>query len=256
MNELANVNKRIWDDYIAHRYDEVRNLDIPTVARRSDRSVVIIEPRKHPHLEFCIRSALHFLEKDWGLQIFVGKDNLDFVTKLTEQWGGVKIVNLNVSDLTARQYNQFKRSAELWQQVQSEHVLWIEPDCILRRRGVEEYLSYDYVGAPWGPGQAISPACRVGNGGLSVRRRSAMLSVAEQANPDHLLFAPEDMYFSVNMHLANCAVKGAFNLPSFEVARKFAVETVYHPDPVGLHKTWKYVQTRQLMTLLNSIVYK
>jgi hypothetical protein len=44
-----------------------------------DKAAVIIEPRSHPCLGIAIRSVLHYLGDGWGLQIFHGPDNLDYI---------------------------------------------------------------------------------------------------------------------------------------------------------------------------------
>jgi len=248
-------NQKIWDNYIEGTYAELRSIPISPITRNTNRGVVLIEPREHPHLEYVIRNVLYFLEPDWGLQIFSGNKNHQFVQNFTDGWGDIFYENLGVDDLSTRGYNHVKRTAEFWQRVRFEQVLWIEPDCLLRRRGVEEFLGYDYVGAPWGPRHAISPDCRVGNGGLSLRKRSAMLRVADNANTHHSLFAPEDMYFCVNMNLANSLQPGSFRLPEFETAQRFSVETVFHPNPLGLHKAWRFLPTEQLTDLLDGISY-
>ena len=101
----------------------------------------------------------------------------------------------------------------------------------------------------------FSPSCRIGNGGLSLRKKSAMLTVAEQANPQSSVFYFEDMYFCINMHLANRCEQGLFDLPDFAQAREFSVEGVFHPDPIGMHKSWHYLTTPQLKFLLDGISY-
>jgi hypothetical protein len=133
--------------------------------------------------------------------------------------------------------------------------LWIEPDCLLCRAGVEEYLEYDYIGAPWHEKFSIAPSCRVGNGGLSLRRKSVMLDIAERCNRDHKLMLSEDVFFCVNMHLRNAESPGVYHLPGVEAAGSFAVESLFRPSPFGLHKIWKYLPAHRVSELLNGIDY-
>jgi len=251
----AEANLRIWNAFIGRTYPIVRRMPKPAVPKDSDLSIVIIEPRIHSHLEYVLRNALYFLGPEWGLQVFAGRRNHAFVRELTQGWGQVRIELLEVDDLDTRGYNQMKKSLAFWQRVHAEQILWLEPDCILRRRGIGEFLQFDYIGAPWSQSAAVSPNCRVGNGGLSMRSKSAMIKIASVANTDPALFVPEDVFFCVNMSLCNLQTPGSFALADFTQANRFAVEAVFHPDPLGLHKIWKYLSTGQVNHLLSTIEY-
>jgi hypothetical protein len=213
----------------------------------------MIEPRKHPHMEFVLRLALHFLGPGWGLQLFVGPQNLEFARDMVAGWGAVRLHDIGRTDLSVIEYNTLKKQASLWQEIAAEHVLWLEPDCIVCRPGIERYIHHDYIGAPWRSEFALSPTCRVGNGGLSLRRRSAMLRIATQANPSHDAILTEDVYFVANMLMCNRHTPGSFNIAQYEVAREFAVEGVYHPAPLGLHKAWRYLDGDQVGALLDTV---
>ena len=245
----------IWNAFIDSTYPVLRSLPEPSVPPHPEYSVVVIEPRKHPHLEYSIRNALHFLGPAWGLELYVGNRNESFVRDLTGNWGDVRISRLGVDDLNTRSYNQLKKSRDFWESVAAEHVLWLEPDCVLCRKGIEDYLEFDYIGAPWPKNLALSPNCRVGNGGLSLRRKSAMLEIAGAANPDAGLFLAEDMFFCVNMTLCNLQQPNTFRLPTLEQASEFAVEGVFNPRPLGLHKVWKYLRPDQVVQLVSQIDY-
>ena len=106
---------------------------------------------------------------------------------------------------------------------------------------------------------AISPNCRVGNGGLSLRNRKAMLKITEEFEGDPIpnpsVIFTEDLYFSINMQSCNLQNPGTFKIPDVETASKFSVESIYSPSPIGLHKTWKYLPPKLVESLLASIDY-
>ena len=91
-----------------------------------------------------------------------------------------------------------------------------------------DFMEYDYVGAPWENGD-------VGNGGLSLRRRSKMLEIAEKAPYDPPY--GEDMFFSGAMGMV------AVKKPTFEEAKRFSIETVYSEAAFGVHKAWRWMDT-------------
>jgi hypothetical protein len=99
--------------------------------------------------------------------------------------------------------------------------------------------NYDYVGAPWTSGL-------VGNGGLSLRKKSKMLEIINKIPYNG---CNEDFYFSAIPY------KAGFNicLPSFEEAKKFSVEKVFSYDTFGVHNTWKYLNSNEMEYLCNNI---
>jgi hypothetical protein len=104
--------------------------------------------------------------------------------------------------------------------------------------------NYDYVGAPWRPG--LVGGGLVGNGGLSLRKKSKMLEIINKIPYNGW---NEDIYFSAITY------KVGFNisLPSFEEAKKFSVETVFSHDTFGVHNPWKYLDSNEMEYLCDNI---
>lgn len=256
---IHNPGEQLWLEFIDQTYARVRDLSIPVIPENTDRSIVLMEPRLDPNLEYVLRNALFFSGEGWGLEIFAGTENWDYLKALTKDWGAVRFHDLQSQDLSAIQYNSLKKSADTWRKIQAETVCWVELDCLLCRPGINEFLEWDYVGAPWRAEMAISPNCRVGNGGLSLRNRKAMLKISEESGdspiPNPSVIYTEDLYFSINMQLCNQQAPGTFKIPDVETASKFSVESIYSPSPVGLHKTWQYLPPKLVESLLSSIDY-
>lgn len=252
-NLTVEKNRAIWDRFIQDNQRKVREMSVPAIADQSDHSIVIIEPRCHPHLEFVLKTALFFLGGNWSVDIFASRLNYKFVKKITADLGPARIYLLDVDNLTDNQYNSIKKSPDFWRYLLAENILWLEPDCLICRPGIDAFLGYDFIGAPWHPAIAASPGCRVGNGGLSFRKRSAMIKVAENANVDNNVILTEDLFFATNMHMANQLNPDTFTLPTTEIARTFSVESVFYPEPLGMHKSWRYLQHHDLEDIISKI---
>lgn len=257
--EKHNEGERLWQEFIKQTYAQVRRLPQPVIPEKTDCSIVLMEPRLHPHLEYVLRNALHFVGEGWGLEIFAGPENWDYLKSITKNWGAVRFHNLYTDNLSSVQYNSLKKNADTWHKIKADTVCWIELDCLLCRPGITEFLKWDYVGAPWRAEMALSPGCCVGNGGLSVRRKSAMLQIAEgytdEPIPNPEVIYTEDLYFCINMQLCNQEQPGTFNIPDVDTAARFCVESIYSPSPIGLHKTWDYLTPHQVEKLLGNIQY-
>jgi len=121
--------------------------------------------------------------------------------------------------------------------------------CANAARSVDDFFEYDFVGAPigeaWGQGY---------NGGLSLRKRSTMLRVIREFDwekyeePRH----EDQWYYARMLELKN----GNYDdedtppprivLPSMEVARTFAVETIDYPHPLGVHQVLRHIENKYL----------
>lgn len=202
----------------------------------SGYTAVIVEPRRHPALPFVLQNVVSQLSSEWKILIFHGKDNKDYVNSIIGQLDSSRFlppIALDTPNLSLEQYNQLLMSQAFYRSIPTETMLIFQTDTlILEPTQLEEFLEYDYVGAPWKSGI-------VGNGGLSLRKKSKMLSVIAAVVPFNV---NEDVYFSRQSVVS-------LKKPSFEAAKRFAVETVFYPSPFGIHAPWKHVTPHQMEEL-------
>jgi len=129
---------------------------------------------------------------------------------------------------TADDYNNLFTSKEFWESIPFDKVLIFQHDSGLLRKGIEEFLQYDYVGAPmpkldsWTDGKG-------GNGGLSLRGRDAMIKTIENVPYNKKNAEGEDLHFSKY-------VERYGNLAPREVCDKFCVEQILKFGTLGYHQ--------------------
>jgi len=205
-------------------------------------TVVLIEPRKHKALDFLIHNILENLDERWNLLIFHGTKNKEYLDKilvgLTEgQQKRISCRDLRVNNLDYLEYQQLCTSIDFYKDLPTEVCLFMETDSMIipkNKNNIYNFLEYDYVGAPWSGG-ADKPwsSEAVGNSGLSLRRRSAMI-VMLQKNP-YENKGPQDVHFA----------KFLQNKPSLMDALNFSTESLLW-ESFGLHAPWKYIQMKHL----------
>lgn len=208
----------------------------------SNNTMVIVETRKHPHLQPVLKCYAHFL-RDWSLHLYYGQDNEDQVKEIVKDWSCINLHKVNVKSIL--DYNQMLKTKEFWSSLPSNNILIFQTDSLIRNNKIEEFLQYDYVGAPWYEGVKLEDGTfvKVGNGGLSFRKRDVMVKIIEKyLSEDNFI---EDGYFSKYLYLDK------YNVPSTEIAKKFSVESIYYEDPFGMHKPYKNISSGQLEELLN-----
>lgn len=146
-------------------------------------SAVIIEPRSHPALEFVLNNFTTNLNDDWGFIIFYGNLNYNYIiniiTKIPNYNIRIKLINLNIDNLTIKMYNDLLTNINLYENIPTETFLIFQTDTLINPKYkdlIYEFINYDYVGAPW-----ISNG-DVGNGGLSLRKKSKMIEIIKKKN--------------------------------------------------------------------------
>lgn len=199
---------------------------------QSDRALVIVETRPSFFLPQVVASAVR-THPGWRLYVFGSPEVHALLGASCKNYECATRVQLGSSHLPPTAYSRMLLDGTFWECVKEEHILVFQADCVLVRPTPAHFLKYDYVGAVCGENH---PRTFVMNGGLSLRRRSAMVR-ALRGMPPHLLDAPEDAAFCEAMRRR----PGEFTLPTREECCEFAIETIGDASKaVGLHGTDKY----------------
>lgn len=142
-----------------------------------------------------------------------------------------------LENITSNDYSDILCSPIFWELligIGCKHSLIFQVDTVLLKDSIDEFLEYDYVGAPW---CVRWLGLDMGNGGLSLRNTQVMLDITLQCPRSVNTYfgvrylMNEDIFFS--FHLAQIQTA---KLPSIEEASRFSVETVFHDDPCGMHQ--------------------
>lgn len=187
--------------------------------------MVIVETRPTRDLLRVISEAVT-ANPGWGLYVFGPSkvhDFLDF-SKVT----GYTRVVLGCESMDTHEYSKLLLSNKFWDLIREEHVLVFQTDCVIVRGVPPSFLAFDYVGALCG---LLAPDAFIMNGGLSLRRRSAMLRAAAAVEGLGLSDEPEDVAFCRAMRRL-----GGFTIPSMAECDAFAIESQGDPaTAIGAH---------------------
>lgn len=94
---------------------------------------------------------------------------------------GIEVVN--IPKLDYKQYNEFV-AMNLWEKTRTDYVILVQNDGYILdgTKWSDDFLSYDYIGAPWPPQTHFTKSgeeIRVGNGGFSLRSRKLLMAPTE-----------------------------------------------------------------------------
>jgi hypothetical protein len=213
-------------------------------SRENTRAAVIVESRPLFFLPKVIKNVMYFLGPRWNLHVFTSELSHDYVQASLTGWN-VGITKFpRVGRLRVADYNGILISPAFWERFSEDKLLIFQADAILTGSNIEEFIGYDFIGAPCGTFDEKF----VANGGLSLRSRRVMLDcVTRHACPSDM---PEDVFFT------NALREMGASMPDFSTAAAFAVESVYTRHPVGVHGTDKcYHRVETAETIVRGISY-
>lgn len=226
----------------------VRHATLPFRVDRAerDRALLIVETRPSFFLPHVVSTAVQ-THPGWALYV-IGTPAVHALLRshCANYDTDVTRITLDASPrMTTAQYSHLLLSRRLWDLVKEEHVLVFQSDCVLVRPCLDRMLAYDFVGAVCG---TMDPETFIMNGGLSLRRRSAMARAIELVRlQPKFLDEPEDVALCRIMreHAAD------FSLPSLRECMAFAIESLGDPrTAVGIHGVDKYYAPPELVAEL------
>ena len=222
-------------------------------------TAVIVEPRCDP---FLVKIIDHFLDvlptHLWNVVVFHGNMNRIMLEGVFGENGRVRLIHLPVDNLNRELYSRLLLYREFYECIGPEHILIFQTDTCLNAKNIgflDKLLGYDYVGAPWSKKVVSLTEPKkhniVGNGGLSLRRKSSMIKVCQliEKKPkyQYLWGYHEDQVITSILHSG--LVAGPVKMPSHDIARKFSVESVFYPEPLGIHQAWRWLSTKDFAKL-------
>jgi hypothetical protein len=226
----------------------MKSVELPYIPVKSYNEAVLIEFREFPHLEFLIRNTIFKLGSNWSHTVICGNLNYQFMIEMCEKISpNINIIKVNMDNMLPHQYSKFLTSQSFWNMFYGEKILIYQEDSIIFNKNIEDFLHWDYIGAPF-PSYKNDTPNLVGNGGFSLRTKSVMLkiintikvknttfnsSTIEYMEQKNMKFPPEYIYYSKNAQELQIGTVADYNTASL-----FSRECIYNPDSFGGHKFW------------------
>jgi len=187
-------------------------------------ALVLVETRSVP-VDDSINRHLQYLP-GWKPVVVCSNENRRMITH------DKVIVNKITPERYYHDYNVLFASVAFWDNfLKYERVMICHQDSGLLRLGVDDFLEWDYVGAPW------KFQDHGGNGGLSLRNPQIMREICAKFR-----YSPheyEDVFFCNRMNEHKIGL-----LAPREVCKKFSCETIFELGTLGYHNIESYFPER------------
>jgi hypothetical protein len=242
------------------------SIDRPIVAY--EHMALLLESRFDPTYELLLRQVLRFLPTNFRIVLMITPASIQSWHQLIMHLTGGKIhpglilLPLKQTLTCVQDYNKIMLNIDFWKQFSMyKKVLIFQTDTMMFKYGLEQYMKYDYIGAPWST--TFELAKGVGNGGFSLRTIQAMIKCLEKKNTIKILkytnaerdlkafngLYPEDVFYSCGM------LQLKLSVAPLSIASYFANECAfYNHDLIGCHQLQKLNKNLYDKHLLNSII--
>lgn len=281
----ADYQRQIVEQHLAHLYSTFllpwkRRQPVQISNASSPLEGCIVETRPSEHLRNVIANVVMLAPANTQVQLFTSTSAHTAMAQLLAPWRDrVRIVSLENGDaMTVELYNRLLCTPAFWQQFKAPRVLLFQADSLMLRplRADDHFEPYGYLGAPWRrdhqqtyaipafnverdligttqtsilfcSGIPVSIRHNYGNGGFSWRCPQLMAEICSQ----HTRAAgePEDIFYSRHLSAHSSVIADQATVS------RFAVETVFHPDPLGCHNGWAYLSDAEVSYLLHRHLY-
>ncbi len=263
---------------IIHRFSEkIKPTQKIQFYENTDKLAIIVDPRYDALMEAVIRQHMFFLNPNgWNLMVV---SHSSYADKIRADFPQCIFAEINDSliyfkdekpNITIDGYNSIFLSTYFWSALPAENIFVFQKDCFMYKMFSSEFMDYDFVGA-----RSVLYIENDGtqrliyNGGLSLRKKSAMMYCLEKMSFQHIydIIEPiindiktpvnlykknEDIFFSFACKILNKKIPDMHLMPAFSVESEFNMETSFHH---GWNKN--YHSREQILDILSSNnVYK
>jgi hypothetical protein len=214
-------------------------------------TALIIEPRKHKALEFVLQNFNDNLSDECQFIVFHGNQNKEYTENICKRVfipERVKLVQLNVDKLNLYTYSGILLDKSFYDNIKTEYFLVFQTDSIIcskYKNTINDFLKYEYVGAPFGDNDNIGNDT-VGNGGLSLRKKSKMLEILDNCKTKN----SDNQYLMEDRVFAYSCNNIPIYKPSLEKAAQFSIESnINNNKAFGIHKAFVYLDDKKINSI-------
>ena len=220
--------------YFCYRYrHKILEMPLPELHLNLPKEAVLIESRILPHIMVIIRNAILKLGNTWSFTILCTANNYEYMKDKCSNLN-IKIIKLdNIDKINSKIYIEIQTSNNILDLIIGEKILYYNEDTFIFKSNINDFMEYDYIGAPW-PQFNNEKYCG-GNGGFVLRTKSIMKQIINTISINDTEYTGEDVYFYGLMKKLNIG-----KIADFITSVCFSSECYVTPYSLGMHSFFLY----------------
>jgi len=244
----------LMDEFINRTYSKVVSLKLSANPDSRNKAVLVEGIQEGRRINYVVRNVLHFLGPVWGIHIFHMRDN----KKITQWFKDVPGIEFTeISCFTNRKmYDKILDCPLFLKALNADKILLFQPDIIIRKKFNDEFLQWDYIGAPWEKNAKWNtPDFSGGGGGVTLRSVDVFIKAVTEKKHELCrgLFTRDDIFCAHSFPMVGGKVAPR------EVCGKFSVEsdfTTFTQETFAMHAIHRYLTKEQQRQILSGISYE
>jgi len=251
---MNRININVPEDSIAYC---VNLYNLTTFSKNGKYVAVMLESR-FCDIKILLIQVSRFLSSEWSVMLYVTSNVYDNYKKLAEEFNNIQVFIIEYPLTSVTDYNNILLDVSFWEKfISFSKILIFQSDTMIYKYGIENFLKFDYVGAPW----PTSLGIQGGNGGLSLRSIQPSiecLKIDEIKIPQYAQYdinqkrlgrQPEDIVFALGMKQLG------YNVATNDSAKHFSIESVeFNKNVFGSHRLDVFNKTLHNELYINSII--
>jgi hypothetical protein len=187
---------------------------------------------------------------NWKHTVICSNNNYKFIKNICNKISKkINIIKINKNNISIDDYSLLLSSINFWNLLTGDNILIHQSDSLIFDSvNINEWLKYDYVGAPF-PKNLYESKYLVGNGAFSLRKRNTMVNIClnydinnlpdvpefilKYMNINNLKIIPEDLFFIKIMVDNNIGI-----IPDYDKALFFSTQSIKMSESLGGHLFW------------------
>lgn len=222
---IAMPSQKSWKQLCTDNLHKIRRFFYLEPDLDSNNHAVLSVFEESSSYEFVLRNMLVKLMGEWRVSVICPESLETYVTTIASEISE----DIGIIVTTKEKYNENMLDKTFWENLEGDKILCMTPDTILFSEVTDDFLSYDYIGAPW---KYTLKGADVGDGKLSLRTRKTMIEVLEKFEAP--TFLSEDVFFASTMIRENIGTVA----PQSE-ASKFSYKDTKVVATVGGSMIWR-----------------
>jgi len=200
-----------------------------------------------------IRLFAKKLGRDWRFQLLVYNDVPPFYlndTFINDEMEDGRLEVTKIPHLTYLQLARMQVNASYWEMMHGDRILVFQADsvpCSRSTREIDYFFKYNYVGAPWSEFPLHG-----GNSGLSLRNKTMMIKLLKDNKVDIDRRLKNPKWKCEDLLISEIGTRKKLGFATKMEGVQFSVESMYWPNPWGVHNPWSCLAPVNYSQLLKS----
>jgi len=241
----GNYNPQLYFKYLLRKYEDIiLKLPYPNIeySENKNKTLLFIDNRYDSSFIYLLILFLYSVDISWNITVFTTEANKDYYLndfKRLNITGNIILLEENISNID--NYSKLLKTHIFWKNIKEDNCLIFQYDSFAMSKFDNNFLNYNYIGAPWDHTPALFDEIKFGNGGTSFRKTRIMEYLCKKyESKDIKKNYPEDVFFAELLYeekLNNCTIN---------IAEQFSFENIYNKNSVYGHQIYKSISYNNL----------